>query len=265
VTIESSPVFIVTNPAAVCEPATVDLTAANITFGSDPRLVFTYWTDSSTTIPMANPQAVPVSGTYYIKASAVGGCSFVKSVEVIVTINKGEQSVRYPTVITSPSAYIQLNAREPGLINNYTWNPPVGLNAYNRKDPVFHYDKNTEYTVRIEYGNDCPVVDTILVLMSQDGPSGCASGIYVPKAWSPNKDGHNDALYPIPVCIRELKYFRVFNRWGQLVFETNILYHGWDGIFKGLPQVIDVYTWTLEAIGEDGKFYKREGNSVLLR
>jgi gliding motility-associated-like protein len=72
-------------------------------------------------------------------------------------------------------------------------------------------------------------------------------------------------LFPIPVCIRELKYFRVFNRWGQLVFETNVLQQGWDGIFKGTPQVMDTYTWTLEATGEDGKHFKRAGNSVLVR
>ena len=84
VSIESSPIFLVTNPAAVCEPATVDLTANDITAGSDPRLVFTYWTDAATTNPLINPQAVIVSGTYYIKATAVGGCDFVKVVEVAV-------------------------------------------------------------------------------------------------------------------------------------------------------------------------------------
>ena len=63
----------------------------------------------------------------------------------------------------------------------------------------------------------------------------------------------------------KLKSFMVYNRWGQLVFETNRIGEGWNGIFKGQEQVSDVYTWTLEAIGEDGKYYKRAGNSVLLR
>jgi gliding motility-associated-like protein len=121
-----------------------------------------------------------------------------------------------------------------------------------------------EYTVRIDYGNGCPVVDTVMVAMRQN-PGPCVSGIFVPKAWSPNNDRHNDMLYPLPVCIRELKYFRVFNRWGQLVFETNIQNQGWDGMFKGQPQVMDTYTWTLEATGEDGKHYKLAGNSVLIR
>jgi gliding motility-associated-like protein len=57
----------------------------------------------------------------------------------------------------------------------------------------------------------------------------------------------------------------VFNRWGQLVFETNIIGAGWDGMYNGKPQVMDVYTWTLEAKGCDGQYYKRAGNSVLMR
>ncbi len=265
VTLKAEPLFLVTNPARVCEPQTVDLTSPSVTEGSDPRLTFTYWNDAETTSPLINPQAVAEGGTYYIQAKAVGGCTFVKAVEVVLTITKGEKSVRYSTVIASPNASVQLSAREPGLVNNYTWYPPVGLNAYNRKDPVFRSDKEIEYTITIDHGNQCPTIDTVLVLLRQSDPGTCVSDIFVPKAWSPNNDGHNDKLHPLPVCIRELKYFRVFNRWGQLVFETNVLEQGWDGTFNGQPQVMDTYTWTLEATGEDGKYFKRAGNSVLLR
>src|ERR1041385_6293139 len=77
------------------------------------------------------------------------------------------------------------------------------------------------------------------------------------------RHGHHDYLRPLTLDITELKYFRVFDRWGQLMFETNIIGKGWDGIFNGKQQVMDVYTWTLEAIGCDGHYYKRAGNSVL--
>ena len=49
--------------------------------------------------------------------------------------------------------------------------------------------------------------------------------------------------------MKELKYFRVYNRWGQLMFETRLWAQGWDGMFNGQPQVMDVYTWTVEATG----------------
>jgi hypothetical protein len=89
--------------------------------------------------------------------------------------------------------------------------------------------------------------------------------LFVPKAWSPNNDGHNDKLFPLRLNIRELRYFRIYNRWGQLVFETNQLGIGWDGYFKGQQQVMDTYTWTAEAVCDDGRVIKRAGNSVLLR
>ena len=195
---ETTPLFITHDPAKVCEPETVDITNPAITAGSDPRLTFTYWNNADATSPLLNPNAISESGTYYIKAEAAGGCSFVKSVEVTVTIAKGENSVRYPTVMISPNTPVRLTAREPGLINNYTWYPPTGLNASDRKDPEFRYDQNMEYTIRIDYDNQCPVFDTVLVLMRQ-GTTNCVSDIFVPKAWSPNKDGHNDKLFPIPV------------------------------------------------------------------
>jgi gliding motility-associated-like protein len=91
------------------------------------------------------------------------------------------------------------------------------------------------------------------------------ANLWVPNAWTPNNDGMNDRLFPITYHIRQLKYFRVFDRWGQKVFETNILGNGWDGLYHGAPQVLDVYTWTVEAIGDDGSVIKQSGNAILLR
>jgi gliding motility-associated-like protein len=91
------------------------------------------------------------------------------------------------------------------------------------------------------------------------------SALNVPTAFSPNGDGHNDKLYPLTINVTELKYFRVYNRWGQLMFETKTLGQGWDGTFNGVPQVMDVYTWTVEAYGIDGHHYKQAGNTILMR
>jgi gliding motility-associated-like protein len=252
----------VKDPPAVCEPLTVDLTAPLITAGSDPGLSYTYWMDSLATIPLTNPNAVNVSGIYYIKAQDVNNCSSTKPVKITVSIYKLIAGLRYPTIITQKNKSTQLTARSIG--NVYTWSPPIGLNSSFIKDPVFNYDRETEYRINITIGNGCITVDTVLVKIIPEIPP-VVSDLFVPKAWTPNNDGHNDKLFPITVNIRELKYFRIFNRWGQLVFETNSIGEGWNGILQGKPAIMDVYTWTVEAIGVDGKHIKKTGNSVLIR
>ena len=84
VTINTSPALIMTNPPAVCSPATVDLTAISVTAGSTGNGALTYWTDAAATIALSNPNAVAASGTYYIKSTVATGCTDVKPVTVII-------------------------------------------------------------------------------------------------------------------------------------------------------------------------------------
>src|SRR5688572_29423604 len=72
----------ISNPLPVCAPATIDLTAASITTGSDAGLSFTYWNDPSATIPVTNPNAIVNTSVYYIKATSLNGCFITKPVAV---------------------------------------------------------------------------------------------------------------------------------------------------------------------------------------
>jgi gliding motility-associated-like protein len=87
----------------------------------------------------------------------------------------------------------------------------------------------------------------------------------VPRAWTPNGDGRNDVLKPYTLNIVEIRYFRVFNRWGQLMYETKELEKGWDGTYKGRLQPNDAYTWMVEGVGIDGSIIRKTGNSALLQ
>src|SRR5207342_753815 len=96
ITINAKPTVVITNPAAVCSPATVDITAAAVTAGSTAGLTYTYFTDAAGTIVLGTPNAVAISGTYYIKGTTASGCSDIQP--VVVTIN-----AKPTVVITNPA------------------------------------------------------------------------------------------------------------------------------------------------------------------
>ncbi|MBL0153499.1 MAG: gliding motility-associated C-terminal domain-containing protein [Chitinophagaceae bacterium] len=350
-TLFAAPQLVITDPAAVCTPSTVNLTAPAVTAGSGAGLVFTYWLDPAATLPLANPAAVNLSGTYYIKATNANGCIKIDSVHARINVTptaflSGAQTVcagnnlqlsvnltgtapfsfswtdgtniqtvspvnaspyilnltpsanilygitavsdancsatgvlsalavtvvpvtpgiRYPPLATRAFQPLQLSARNLGPGYTYTWAPPVGLNSYSSITPVFNYDRPTVYTISIASPAGCLTVDTLQVRIIPEPIPAPVEEIFVPKAWTPNNDGHNDKLRPLLENIRELKFFRIYNRWGQLVYETNKAGEGWDGIFKGQPQVMDTYTWVAEGVGVTGTVIKRSGNSLLMR
>jgi gliding motility-associated-like protein len=72
-------------------------------------------------------------------------------------------------------------------------------------------------------------------------------------------------LTPVLNEITSLNYFKIYNRWGQLVFYTKELNKGWDGTFKGSPVTSGAYVWSIEGIASDGKVLKKDGTVLLIK
>jgi gliding motility-associated-like protein len=89
--------------------------------------------------------------------------------------------------------------------------------------------------------------------------------IYVPRVFTPNGDGVNDVLKPILVGITTFQYFTVYNRWGNIIFQTTDPNSGWDGTFKGVPQPVETYLWIAAGIDENGKTIVQKGMTSLVR
>jgi gliding motility-associated-like protein len=114
--------------------------------------------------------------------------------------------------------------------------------------------------VRVATPEGCFATDTMQVKVYKTPPE-----IFVPTVFTPNDDGLNDKLTPIPVGIRQMVYFKVYNRYGELVFSTDVIGKGWNGIFRGKDQGNESFVW--HALGVDylGNEVFRKGQFTLIR
>jgi gliding motility-associated-like protein len=133
------------------------------------------------------------------------------------------------------------------------------LNDRTSFTPTFKGSTEQLYTIEIKTTIGCLTVDTQLVKIIKN------VDIHVPTAFTPNKDGKNDLLRPVLFGVRDLHFFRIFNRYGQLLFETKTPRAGWDGIFKGIEQPTQTVVWMVKGVGVDGAVHTQKGTSLLLR
>jgi len=145
----------------------------------------------------------------------------------------------------------------------YQWIPATVLSNPNIPNPVGLYEENPEfihYKVRVFDQYDCVDSARMRVRVFRTLPS-----IFVPTAFTPNSDGKNDIVRPIAVGIRRIEFFRIFNRWGQLVYETTENGAGWDGRINGKDQGTEVFVWVVQAVDYQGNKYFRKGTVTLIR
>ncbi len=196
------------------------------------------------------------TGEYYALLFNSDGCSTNTAKQNIV-IDQPRPGINYPVEYAIIDVPFSLEARQFGDI--VLWSPGTWLNTPTSYTPFFTGSSEQLYTIEIKTNSGCITVDTQLVRTVKNAE------IYVPTAFTPNNDGLNDVLRPIIRGIKEIKYFRIFNRWGQLLFQTKTNQHGWDGTISGIPQRGQVVVWMIEGIGADDKIYYQKGTSVLIR
>jgi gliding motility-associated-like protein len=125
-------------------------------------------------------------------------------------------------------------------------------------NPIATPEVSTKYVVRAATENGCKAVDSINVIVDYE------TLIDLPNAFSPGS-GVNNEFKIIKRGIANLNYFRIFNRWGNMVFETTNIDEGWDGTYKGVPQNIGVFVYQVQAVTQSGKIFTKQGNVTLLR
>jgi hypothetical protein len=260
VTVNPLPQLVITDPPYTCIPDRVDITTAAVTAGSSNVAQLSYWTDASATIPLASPTAVADSGVYYIKATTSLGCEIVKPVLVtvhqlpVLVLNEPHKIYKPGTTDITTSAITK--GSSPELVFTYWKDIYASVPLTNAKainDNGIYYIKGTN-----KYG--CYTVKPMEVIVA-DIPD-----IKVPTAFTPLQTTNNK-LYPFLIAIKTFKIFKVYNKWGNLVYQTSDLTNdkGWDGFYKNNLIFLDTYTWMAEGYDYVDNLVYRSGNTIMLK
>ena len=228
--------------------------SAQLTVSGGVSYVWTpAYTLSNDTI--ANPVAKPITTTTYtVYGTNILGCRDTQSVQVVV---RPGALISLPDSVTIyPGESYAINPGGNGLY--FTWFPQGGLSDPNIANPIATPAVNTRYKVTAISEAGCFVSDSIDINVSLE------SLIDMPNAFTPGS-APNAIFKPAHRGAVTLQYMRIFDRWGQKVFETSNVDNGWDGTFNGKTQPMGVYVYIVEAKLPSGRIFKKQGNVTLLR
>lgn len=220
------------------------------------------WTHNGT-LQNANtltPIARPLQTTSYIlTVSDTQGCPKEVSDTVVVRVE--------PQVFANAGNDTAIVAGQPLQLaasggDTYSWQPATGLNNPNIANPVaFLPPEIDSITYRVVVGrNGCFAEDDLKIVVYKLG-----ADILVPSGFTPNGDGRNDLLKPILIGMKNLEHFRIYNRWGQLVFQTQNAGQGWDGRIGGVLQGSGVFIYMATGTTFDDRKIVRKGTVMLIR
>lgn len=242
VTLIPMPILIITNPDEVCEPGTVDITEPSVTFGSTG--VLAYWQDAAGTIPLISPASIDESGVYFIESS-LQGCSIILPVTVVINPLPIADFVPVPSEVSSLNPYSVMENNSIGAIS-YVWNfDDNETSTLINPGHYFEGNESGQYQIVLTATNEFGCVDiasATLVVIEE-------LLFYVPNTFTPDRDNYNEVFLPVFTSGFDpyVYVFYIYNRWGELIFESHDASVGWKGTYG--PDQIQVqdgtYTWKI--------------------
>lgn len=209
---------------------------------------------------------LPASSTNTIKLVVGNGVCKDSLTQTLVLDNEVKASFDIPVDIC-PEDLLEIANTSTGLIDSWRWDFGT-LGSSTLRDPLplslpRNLTRDTDFTLRLLATNNrlgCTDTTSKTIRVFDN----CL--IAVPTAFTPNGDGLNDYLYPNNAIKAVDLYFAIYNRWGQLVFQTRNWQEKWDGKVKGIPQGSGTYVWMLQYTHRDsGQKVFEKGISVLIR
>ncbi len=209
----------------------------------------------------SSPTATPVKPitNYKFVASDQYGC-FNDTGLIKVEVHQFPTLTTVSPIVVVTGDSIQLQTLASPDVVSYQWLPETYLKCSDCAKPYSVPKSNISYTITATTKFGCSVKAGISLGIV------CSNSIYFPNAF--NTSGGNYSFYPKGKGIRSVKYFRIYNRYGQVVFEKhdmqlNDASVGWDGTFKGIKQTSGTYVYTAEAQCDTGDLIPLQGTIVL--
>ena len=183
--------------------------------------------------------------------------TFTVAVIPPIRVNAGNDTL---VVVDQP---LQLQAISSDLYtDSYEWSPSQYLSDAAVANPIGLFGSETNsvtYQVTATDSFGCYGTASVKVTVAHTLPD-----IFVPNAFTPGRNS-NPLFRPVCIGISSLDYFRVYNRWGQLVFSTSRIGEGWDGRIDGRLQESNAYLWLLKGTDYTGRAIAKKGTVLLIR
>ena len=212
---------------------------------------------------ISNPTATPAVTTTYTVIIRQGFCfadtsKVTVAVNPVPTVNAGADQ----TIIAGASVNLYAEATHT---TQYLWTPGDDLSCADCNSPIATPKKTTSFTVHASNAFGCTAKDDVTIFVRCDN-----SQVFVPNTFTPNADGQNDRFFPRGKGVDRVQRFRVYNRWGELVYDVqnislNSEISGWDGTYKGERLKPDVFVYILEAVCASGEPMQMKGDVSLIR
>jgi gliding motility-associated-like protein len=209
------------------------------------------------------PIATPGTTTAYRVVIRQGYC-FADTLSATVVVHP------LPTVDAGPDKNItggsSTQLQPTGTdITTYLWTPADGLSCTTCANPIAGPQKTTTYTVNVTSEFGCQAKDDVTLFINCEGKQ-----VWLPNTFTPNGDGHNDRFYPHGRGIDRVLRFRIYNRWGEVLYDranvpTDDASYGWDGLYKNQQLKPDVYVYVILAQCANGDTVELKGDISLIR
>lgn len=212
--------------------------------------------------PIANPTVTTQYSVTITTLTSIGDtCKFMLVTNVNVTQVSAipiQIAANPDTVVAGGTSVLTLTATPNAIA---TWYPGGTTSPSTGYTVTTMPPRTTTYTVVIQRG-PCSETLTVTVWVIEDGCE--SSDVFIPNTFTPNGDGSNDLMFARGSKIQEM-YFAIYNRWGELVFETSDKNVGWDGTFKGRPADVGVFGYYIKFKCYNGLESFKKGNITLIR